>query len=561
MSIIHVNQIGAKIREMFEEYLDKSDLNEKDPEYQTKILTRCLAAYGVFCIGNSTEVEAASSVTDGANDNGIDAIYYSPTNKRMVIVQSKWKKNGEGEPESGDIRKFRDGVKDLFNFDFSHTNNKLNNRSQEIKEAMSSFDTKYDLVVIHTGSRPLAEHSSSVMNSLVDEMNDTGDGKKDEVLSFYQLNQSKIHSSLAGGMDGEPIDLDVGLFQWGKVDEPHHAYYGMVSGEEVYEWYKGKGKRLFSKNIRQILGTTEVNTEIKATIENEPANFWYYNNGITVVADSISKSMAGGSNRDMGNFHITNISIVNGAQTVSTVGSIGEKYKFSLSKVRIPIRLISLENAESEFESSVTRNNNRQNRIENRDFVSQDLEQIRIRQELIMESINYNIVRSESFHATEQDFDLVEATTALACVSGEVNLAVQVKREIGKFYENLDGSLYRSLFNPRVTGVYVYNVVISLRKVDALLKSMIGNLRKRAGREYGLLVHGNRFIALIAFKRLALSTKANTYPFDIESLDFDTIIKDTVKKLGNNIDEFYPDKILGSLFKNKTICSDLYQKM
>jgi len=62
MSIIHVNQIASKIKFLFESRLDKSDLNESDAEYETKILTRCLAAYAVYCIGNSTEVEAASSI-------------------------------------------------------------------------------------------------------------------------------------------------------------------------------------------------------------------------------------------------------------------------------------------------------------------------------------------------------------------------------------------------------------------------------------------------------------------------------------------------------------------
>lgn len=36
-----------------------------------------------------------------------------------------------------------------------------------------------------------------------------------------------------------------------------------------------------------MLGATEVNDEVKRTIEEQPENFWYYNNGITIVAESI----------------------------------------------------------------------------------------------------------------------------------------------------------------------------------------------------------------------------------------------------------------------------------
>ncbi|SQE48467.1 Uncharacterised protein [Escherichia coli] len=54
MSIIHVNQIGSKVKALFADKIDNSDLNHKDKEIQTKILTRCLSAYAVFCIGDTS---------------------------------------------------------------------------------------------------------------------------------------------------------------------------------------------------------------------------------------------------------------------------------------------------------------------------------------------------------------------------------------------------------------------------------------------------------------------------------------------------------------------------
>lgn len=316
MSIIHVNQIASKIKFLFESRLDKSDLNDNDAEYETKILTRCLAAYAVYCIGNSTEVEAANAVIDGGDDNGIDAIHYSPSNKRMVLVQSKWSKKGVGEPESGDIRKFKDGVFDLLNLDFSRFNEKTLRMKNLIETALTEFDTKFDIVLIHTGNQLLSVHGQRVMDDLVNELNDAGDGFNDDVVTFHQLNQTRVHSSLANGIDGEPIDLEIGLSQWGKIEEPYSAFFGMISGGEIANWYKEKGKRLFSKNIRQMLGTTDVNEEIRNTIEQSPERFWYFNNGITLIADTIKKSMVGGNSRDIGSFKATNISIVNGAQTV-----------------------------------------------------------------------------------------------------------------------------------------------------------------------------------------------------------------------------------------------------
>lgn len=473
MSIIHVNQIATKVKELFGDLIDTSDLNKTDSQYELKKLSRCLAAYAVFCIGGSSEIEAASSVIDGANDNGIDAIYYSPATKRMILVQSKWSIKGTGEPDNGDIRKFKDGVSDLVSLSFDRFNSKVEKMRNMVEAALTAFDTKFDIVLVHTGNKLLSEHNQRIMDDLVLELNDAGDGSSDDIVIFHQLNQARIHTSLAKGVEGEPIKLEVGLSQWGKIEDPYLAFFGIVSGDEVYEWYKLHGNKLFSKNIRQMLGSTDVNDEIKNTIENHPDKFWYYNNGITLIADKVKKSMAGGNAKDIGSFQLSNISVVNGAQTVSSIGVTSESKKEKLIKVRVPIKIISLENTEPNFGSYVTKNNNRQNRIENRDFVSLDDQQIRLRTELAIDGIEYCIVRSELFKPTESSFDLIEATTALACVSKQSSLAVQAKREIGKFYENLNKPIYKSIFNQETTGKFIFNSVMCLRAVEKLIKKNI----------------------------------------------------------------------------------------
>lgn len=63
--------------------------------------------------------------------------------------------------------------------------------------------------------------------------------------------------------------------------------------------------------------------------------------------------------------------------------------------------------------------------------------------ELAIDGIDYNIVRSDTFKPSEKSFDLLEATAALACATGEASYAVQAKREIGKFYEDLTKGLYK----------------------------------------------------------------------------------------------------------------------
>ena len=178
MSIIHINQISQKIKELFDTQIDISDLNPSDSQIGDKILTRCLAAYAIYCSIECTPTEAGQAVVDGGDDNGIDAIYYSPINKRMLIVQSKFSKDGSGEPSSEGINKFCKGVRDLFNLTLDRFNSKIKQKSALIESAINGYETKYEMILIDTCvAKDLAEHASRNINDLLDEMNNTGDSE------------------------------------------------------------------------------------------------------------------------------------------------------------------------------------------------------------------------------------------------------------------------------------------------------------------------------------------------------------------------------------------------
>lgn len=559
MSIIHVNQIASKIRELFEGKIDLTDIGENDSQRTEKVLTRCLAAYAVYNYTGCPCVEAASSVVDGGDDNGIDAIYYSPSSRQMVMVQSKWIKKGLGEPESGEIGKFCQGIRDLFNMNFDRFNQKLQNKQTTIEHALQEYDTRYTVILIDTGDRGLAVHGQRQVDDLLHEMNDAGEGVNEQLVEFERMNQGRVHSSLALSAGNQPIDFEVGLSQWGKISEPYSAFYGMVAGEEVAKWWSDNGRRLFDKNLRQVLGKTEVNDEIRSTIVSASDKFWYFNNGITIVASKIEKSMVGGNTRDIGSFKLTGASVVNGAQTVSTIGAYLAEGGIGLNKVKVQVRIITLSEAPETFGAEVTRTNNRQNKIENRDFVSQDPEQVRIKTELAIDGIDYNIVRSNSFKTSEKSFDLQEATAAIACCSGDPRLAVQAKREIGKFYEDLNKGLYKTIFNGSTTGSYVFSCIKIARVVDACLLLEISTLPKESGRYYGLLVHGNKIITLVAVQRLKLNiaAKGNDFELDEEHLVF--VTKEMIQTVFDYLEEKYADNMLGTLFKNLSKCRDIVE--
>ncbi len=92
------------------------------------------------------------------------------------------------------------------------------------------------------------------------------------------MGQDKIYSMMAEGAAGGAINLEFGLSSWGKVEAPHIAFYGMVTGTEIASWWASFGERLFANNLRSVLGATDVNKQIDSTIDTRPDDFWYFNN-------------------------------------------------------------------------------------------------------------------------------------------------------------------------------------------------------------------------------------------------------------------------------------------
>jgi len=173
MSIIHVNQIKSQVLKLFTDLIDLSDLKNHTPEMRDNfLLTRALGAYAIHYLAGATPEDAANSITDAGDDNGIDAIFFDEPNKRLYLVQSKWIKDGVGEPENGDIKKFVAGVRDLFNLRLDRFNDKVRRKQSIVTAALNDPLTRYEVVLAHTGASKLAQHSTRDFDDLADEFND-----------------------------------------------------------------------------------------------------------------------------------------------------------------------------------------------------------------------------------------------------------------------------------------------------------------------------------------------------------------------------------------------------
>jgi len=413
MAEVQHSQIKSKLLELIAPLVDKSDIPAKSGlDREAHILSRSMAAEAIQILADVDRAAAVHAIVDGGKDNGIDAIYYDAQTKTLFLVQSKWSNSHSGSISSGEILKFLQGVQDLVSLKKGRFNDKIQKRWSIIEDALKRL-TSVRLVVAYPGSAKIDSDMQDKIDDFVKSQNDTS-----ELFFFFPITQRELFQHFAHEAAPPQINLTVRLTHYGLVESPLRAVYGQVSAADVAEWYRSHGNHLFAGNIRNFLGSSEVNLAIGDTLRADANYFWYYNNGITIIAEDLKRQAIGGSDRSVGMFECKNVTILNGAQTVGTIGRTlsGEE-----SPAFLQARIIVVDDPDSLLGKRITRASNTQNKIDARNFVALDSEQERIRTELLIEKVNYEYREGEPLESTVDGFEFIEAVTALPCAGDEIS--------------------------------------------------------------------------------------------------------------------------------------------
>ncbi|BAT56540.1 hypothetical protein NOS3756_55470 [Nostoc sp. NIES-3756] len=155
MSEIHLRQIKSYLQKTFNGLIDLSDYqNKSETDRELIFLTRSLAAFTLMVLADISPQEAAKSIVDGGQDNGIDSIYFDRREKIMYVLQSKWKQESKGSIKTDEVMKFTRGFKDLVNARYDRFNSKLNNKTQDIEEALNDAGTRFEIILAYSGQTP-----------------------------------------------------------------------------------------------------------------------------------------------------------------------------------------------------------------------------------------------------------------------------------------------------------------------------------------------------------------------------------------------------------------------
>ncbi|MCH8915740.1 MAG: AIPR family protein [Thaumarchaeota archaeon] len=310
------------VKSSIETQVSQAESNvEKGHLFLTWVLTK------VFQASND---DAENAILDGPNDHGIDAILEVPGSELNFfrIFQSKY-----GNSHSVDeIYAFKSKIRELLE---GEPNDLLEGR---IRDALINIKKKnWEIEIVY----------------VTDQEVDYKDEENFHVLGFSQL-VDKLWSDIT-----EPAEDKMETVKLEKSMAFNNTVVGSISLSELGHMVLRTKKYIFESNIRKFLPVkTKVNRQIRKTLLEEPEEFFYYNNGITIVVKDFEVNE--------NEIKLFAPQIVNGAQTSTTIADIVRGDPNLPGNIQITI----IKEDVKTTRNNITRFRNSQNAVKGRDLIS-----------------------------------------------------------------------------------------------------------------------------------------------------------------------------------------------
>lgn len=449
-----LKQLEEVLEQRFFPYiLERTDSNArgwKPQDHKVNRLSRSLAAFAVGKLIPISDLESCQAVIDGLEDNGIDAIRFDKPSNQLVLVQSKFSQGKE--PDLAETLKFIGGIKDLLNKRFDRFNSAFQLKERELLEAFDEPELKIVLALAHLGGE-LSKHVEPKIYDLLKELN-----LYKERVMFKNISGDKIYAELTKEYSVPVIDDVLELHNWVISKEKPRILYGQVPVVQLAILFQKHGKHVFAKNIRNYVGSGDVNDAIAKTVRDEPELLMHLNNGLTIVCRNFGPRAD--AMPEVGRIDIKGLSVVNGAQTVGSIATVASNLDLAKSPARVLVTVIESADAASNFETRVTQARNTQNRVRVSDFAAQDATQERLRRELAISGIAYVYKPSdETFLSEASSVKLEDAALALAALSSNLEDVFQIRSNPGQLTDP-SSATYKRLFTESLTGMNLYRYII-----------------------------------------------------------------------------------------------------
>lgn len=457
----------------------------------------CLAT-ALFIEESDVDLLASEGLTEGGNDKKIDVIYRDSSAKRLIFAQGYLantpKTKAKDEAPSNKASDLNTACAWLLSGDITTVPEKLRQIIADLRIAIDDDEIEIiDLLYVH--NLPESVNVSRELHTVENHLRTTLANDKITVRAS-ELGKNKIEHLFSAQdshieiTDNVDFPGKIGITQTG---DTWNAGVATIKAEWLHDLYGRFGDKLYSANYRGFLGADgrkRVNSGIRETIEKEPKDFWAFNNGITILTLKISEKKKAQTN-------LQGISIINGAQTSGTIGSI-DRSKVPIENVELLCRVI--ECSDQPTIDKIVRFNNTQNVITTWDRFSNDADQTRLSGEF--DELGYAYNRKRGFNSHGDQVGIEQVLQPLLAFHGRPRDAVRGKAQLF-----LQDHLYRNAFENKKARhiIFVYSLARAIddKRLELKSKSEHGTLIEVENKQLMLLKNLN-------FKPFLISAIANS---------------------------------------------------
>ncbi len=412
--------------------------------------------------------EAATCLTDGADDRKCDAVYIDRETNTAVIVQGYLSTTDREAAPSNKAADLNTAASWIFSLDYGRMNDSLRGAAQDLDEAIRNEEvTRVELWYCHnlpesTNVQVEMDRAGATAQTLI---RTTYPGVDVDVSSI-EVGRSRLdewYSSVQNPIlvaDGISVEID-GWFE--EVGTDWAAVCVSVPANWLTDLHDHYGDKLFSANVRGYLPSRRtaqnINHNMEDTARKKPGRFWAYNNGITALVHDY-QTPEGPDRR--GTLELTGIAIVNGAQTT---GALSRSSSAGLGEASVLARFVRSDN--DEIIDEVIRYNNSQNPIKPADFRSTDRNQERLRRQFaaIPDAVYFGARRGGEQDRARRPSNLVPSETVAQCLAsfhGQPGVGYHQLRSI---WEN--DQIYSMYFSDNTTAVHIvftYSLLTAIQR-------------------------------------------------------------------------------------------------
>lgn len=314
---------------------------------------------------DNDDIEDGVLYCDGANDYGIDCAFVD--GDVLYLIQGKYRNTHS----YANVYHFLTQIEDFLKLENGRS---LRNKLVDVYDKMHSDDINEIKIHYLTDNYIDDEAQKRDYDTKAEELSDkysaaTGKNLTLQIIGYE--NFRNVHTGILFELSSEaklakhPLVLER-YFQ----NRDNTTIVAEVALKNLARMVGEHKDYIFSSNIRNYKGLNKINKGIKESYEMNPKDFWYYNNGITIVCNDYELT---DNISNISKVTITAPQIVNGCQTATTIykawkASSEEERKHNDGTILVKI----IRDKQKNKRNNITKYTNSQTAVSGKDFFALD---------------------------------------------------------------------------------------------------------------------------------------------------------------------------------------------